>query len=380
MIKHLLTTLLTASAMFLTSTASSHELLVGSYTEGASQGLYRYRFDSTTGLIDATPLQVVESSNPSWLTLSADRRQLFVVNELGAGSGQASSFAIDPHSHAISALNQVSSQGDEPTHASLAADGTFLFVANYGVQPDPGGSLSVLPVASDGRLSLPVQQLTHVASQVNPKRQAGPHVHSVVPAPDGRVVFASDLGADKVFAYRYDASNARAPLSPATPAAVSLPPGSGPRHLLFSREGKNAYLTLEMSAEVVVFDYRDGQLLQRQILPLTEASDTAAKAAGALHLSADGRFLYVSNRGTANELVVFVVNPLDGSLTFVQRRSVDGDHPREFVLDPSGGYVLVANQKSNAIVVIKRDPATGLLGKTLQSLQQAAPADLKFLD
>lgn len=376
----LLTILLTASTMLLTASAHSHQLLLGSYTDGASEGLYRYRFDSISGRLDATPLQVLKSSNPSWLTLSADRRQLFVVNENGAGKGEVSSFGLDPASYQLSPLGQVSSHGDEPTHSSLSHDGRFLFVANYGVQPDPGGSLSVLPVAADGRLALPVQQLQHLASKVNPERQAGPHVHSVVSSRDGRYVFASDLGADRVFIYRYNGDNPKAPLSPANPPSVSLPPGSGPRHLLFSRDGKQAYLTLEMSAQVAVFDYRGGTLVQRQLVELTDQQDAAAKAAGALHLSADGRFLYVSNRGTANEIVVFVVNPKDGSLQFLQRRSVEGDHPREFALDPSEGYVLIANQKSNQLVVIKRDPLSGLLGKTLQVLDQPAPSDLKFID
>ncbi|MDD0975243.1 lactonase family protein [Pseudomonas fontis] len=380
--KHLLTLLLTTSAMLLSATAHSHDLLVGSYTDGTSEGIYRYRFDSTTGRINTTPQQVLKSSNPSWLTLSPDHRWLFAVNENGAGKGEVSSFSIDPNpvSHVLSPLNQVPSKGDEPTHSSLSHDGKFLFVANYGVQPVPGGSLSVLPVAADGRLSAPSQQLQHQASHVNPERQAGPHVHSVVSSRDGREVFVSDLGADKVFIYRYDPSHATTPLSPANPEAIHLPPGSGPRHLLFSRDGAHAYLTLEMSAQVAVFDYRDGTLVPRQIVDLTAQTEPAAKAAGALHLSADGRFLYVSNRGTTNELVVFVVNEQDGSLQFLQRRSVEGDHPREFALDPSEGYVLIANQKSNQIVVIKRDPLTGLLGDTLQTLEQAAPSDLKFID
>ena len=371
--KRLLMSLLTASAMSLTIAAHGHELLVGTH-----DGIYRYRFDSQSGQIEPTPLQVLHTSNPSWLTLSADRRWVFAVNENGDGQGQVSSFSRARDSGALSLLNHAPSAGDEPTHSSLSRDGRFLFVANYSVKPDPGGSLSVLPVAADGRLSAPVQQLRHAPSGVNPERQAGAHVHSVVPSPDGGHVFASDLGADQVVGYRYDADTPAQPLSAATP--VNLPPGSGPRHLTFTPDGKHAYLTLEMSAQVVVFDYHDGTLVQRQILSLTEQGDAAAKAASAVHVSADGRFVYVSNRGTSNELVVFAINPLDGSLSFLQRRSVEGDHPREFTLDPSEGYVLVGNQKSNQIVVIKRDPLTGLLGKVVQTLKQESPSDLKFVD
>ena len=364
--------LLIASAALMTATVQGHELLVGSYTDGASQGIYRYRFDE--GRIDPQPLQVTPASNPSWLTLSADRRRLWVVNEQPAGA--VSAFSLDP-SHLVAPLNRVDSQGAEPTHSSVSADGRFLFVANYGGSSAEGGSLSVLPVHADGQLGDVLQQLRHAASKVNLQRQATPHVHSAVPSPDGRYLFVSDLGADRVFGYRYDADAAQ-PLSAFD--AVALAPGSGPRHLWFGADGRHAYLTLEMSAQVAVFEYRDGHLKLTQTVPLTDSDDPASKAGGAVHGSRDGRFLYVSNRGSANALVVFAIHPVDGRLSVLQRRSVDGDHPREFALDPTGRFVLVANQKSNEIVVIRRDPATGLLGETVQVLEQAAPSDLKFID
>ena len=370
------TRLLTASLMSLTISAHAATLLVGSYTDGQSQGIYRYAFDSKTGQIDPTPQQVVKSVSPSWLVLSADQRQLFAVNE--TPNGHVSSFSVSAKGE-IKPLNQVSSRGDEPTHASLSRDQRYLFVANYAVAPDPGGSLVVIPVAKDGKLKDVVQQLRHKASGVNPERQAGAHVHSLVLSPDGQHVYACDLGADKVFIYRYDGASADHPLSPAIPASVDLPPGSGPRHLLFDAKGRHAYLTLEMSGEVVMFDVKDDALLERQRLPLTDQQDAAAKASGGLHLSADGRFLYVSNRGTVNEIVVFSVGKEDGQLAFLQRRSVEGDHPREFALDPSDNFLLVANQKSNQIVVMRRDPRSGKLGETVQRFTQDAPSNLKFI-
>ncbi|WP_029380687.1 lactonase family protein [Pseudomonas putida] len=371
------TSLLTASLMSLTISAHAATLLVGSYTDGASQGIYRYHFDDKAGQIGPTPLQVVKSVSPSWLVLSADQRQLFAVNE--TPQGHASSFSISSNGE-IKPLNQVVTQGDEPTHASLSRDQRYLFVANYAVNPDPGGSLVVIPVAKDGTLKPVVQQARHKASGVNPERQAGAHVHSLVLSPDGQHLYASDLGADKVFIYRYDGASADHPLTAAIPASVALPPGSGPRHLLFDAKGRHAYLTLEMNAEVVMFDVQDGNLVERQRLPLTERQEAAAKAAGGLHLSADGRFLYVSNRGTANEIVAFSVGKQDGQLTFLQRRPVEGDHPREFALDPSDNFLLVANQKSDQIVVIRRDPRSGKLLETVQTLKQDAPSDLKFIE
>ncbi|UST61973.1 lactonase family protein [Pseudomonas moraviensis] len=372
-------------AMGLSSaSAETLQLLVGSYTAGSSQGIYRMQFDSATGQIDAKPLQVVKTENPSWLTLSKDQKRLFVVNENGPGQtdpvGRVSSYAIDPKTHALSLINQVQSLGNEPTHSSLSADAKHLFVSNYSVMEDPGGTLAVLPVDADGQLKPVVQMSGHPASRVNPERQASNHVHSTVSSPDGRYVFSNDLGADKVFIYQYDPkTNPHLPLTPAKTASVALPAGSGPRHLLFSVDGKHAWLTMEMSAQVAVFDYNDGVLTQTQLVDLAAGQPTSDKAGAALHASADGKFLYVSNRGTANQLVVFGIDPSTGQLKELQKRSVEGDHPREFALDPSGKFVLIANQKSNQIVVVERDAKTGLLGKTVQKLPIDAPSDLKFI-
>ncbi|WP_150640140.1 lactonase family protein, partial [Pseudomonas fluorescens] len=313
--------------------ADNYQLFVGSYTAGQSQGLYRLNFDSGTGLIDAKPSQVVNSENPSWLTLSKDQRHLFVVNENGPGQkdpvGRVSSYSIDAKTHALSLINQVQSLGNEPTHSSLSGDASHLFVSNYSVAEDPGGTLAVLPVGADGTLKRVVQMSSHPSSRVNPERQMSAHVHSTVSSPDGKFVFSNDLGADKIFVYRFDPkANPDLPLTAATPASVQLPPGSGPRHLLFSADGKHAWLTMEMSAQVAVFDYRNGKLEQTQMVDLAAGQPTSDKAAAALHASKDGKFLYVSNRGTANQLLVFAIDPANGHLKELQRRSVEGDHPR----------------------------------------------------
>jgi 6-phosphogluconolactonase (cycloisomerase 2 family) len=369
---------------FQVASADDYQLLVGSYTAGQSQGIYRLNFDAATGQIDAKPLQVVESENPSWLTVSKDQRRLYVVNENGPGQadpvGRVSSYAIDSKTHALSLINQVQSLGNEPTHSSLSVEGNHLFVSNYSVAEDPGGTLAVIPVGGHGKLKRVVQMSSHPSSRVNPERQMSAHVHSTVSSPDGNYVFSNDLGADKIFVYRFDPkANPDLPLTAATPASVQLPPGSGPRHLLFSADGKHAWLTMEMSAQVAVFDYQAGKLEQTQMIDLAAGQPASDKAAAALHASADGKFLYVSNRGTANQLLVFAIDPVSGHLKELQRRAVEGDHPREFSLDPSGRFLLIANQKSNQIVVVERDAKSGLLGKTVQKLPMDAPSDLKFL-
>jgi 6-phosphogluconolactonase (cycloisomerase 2 family) len=361
---------------------TDYDVLVGAYTAGKSEGIYRYGFNTQTGQLDATPRQVIKSENPSWLTLSKDQRHLFAVNENGPGQtdvvGKVSSFAIDPKTHAVSFINQIDSKGEEPTHSNLSKDGRFLFVANYAVHPDPGGSLAVVPVGKDGRLSPVVQTATHEASKVNPERQASSHVHAAVPTPDDKYLVAMDLGADKMFVFSYDHNQAQ-PLKPAKTPAVDLPPGSGPRHLLFSKDGKHAWLTMEMSAQVAVFDYHDGAFKRTALVDLANKDGQQYRAAGGLHTSPDGKFLYVANRGEVNELLVFSINPSNGQLKEIQRRSVEGKEPREFSFDPSGHFVLIANQKSNQIVTVRVDPKTGVLGDTVQKVDFDSPSDFRFL-
>ena len=149
-----------------------------------------------------------KAANPSWLTISKDQKHLFVVNENGPGQedpvGRVSSYSIDPQNHQLTLINQVQSLGNEPTHSSLSVDASHLFVSNYSVVEDPGGTLAVLPVGADGKLKPVVQMSAHPASRVNLERQASNHVHSTVSSPDGRYVFSNDLGADKVFVYLFD--------------------------------------------------------------------------------------------------------------------------------------------------------------------------------
>ncbi|MCQ4325095.1 lactonase family protein [Pseudomonas stutzeri] len=361
--------------------ASMSHVLIGSYTHDSdSPGIHRLRFDAEHGQLQ--PLQTVASHNPSWLVLDQQRRRLYATNENGPGHpdpvGRVSAFAIGDDGE-LRPLGQASTLGDEPTHASLSIDGRYLFVSNYGSRENPGGSLAVLPLDTQGRPQPVTQLAAHQPSGVHPERQRSAHVHSAVPAPDGRRLFVSDLGADRVFVYRYDPANAERPLQPAEPASIALPPGSGPRHLVFAPDGRSAYLTLELSAQVARFAHVDGQLIRRQLIDLAEPGTGETHSPGAIHTSADGRFLYVSDRGDYNHIIVFAIEA-DGALREIQRRASEGRAPREFAITPDGRFLLVANQLSDSLVLLRRDPDSGLLGETLQTLPVGRPSDIKFIE
>lgn len=372
-----------APATSVFATEQTHPLWIGSYTATGSEGIHVYRFDSQTGMLSERPEQAVKTHNPSWLTFSPNRRYLYAVNENGPGQtdivGRVTAFRVDPASGTLQQIGQVQTLGSEPAHATVSSDSRYLFVSNYSVNADPGGTLAVIPLDSEGRPHPVVQIKTHHASRTDLERQASPHMHSVVESPDGHYVLGQDLGADRIYIYRYDSNHPEHPLTAsAKQPFVQLPPGSGPRHLIFSANAKQAYLTLEMTGQVAVLDYADGQFALKQIVELAAEGFTGKNGAGALHVSPDGRFLYVTNRGTDNQMVVFAIDPNNGQLALVSRHPVGGQEPREFTFDPSGRFVLIANQRSNAVVVMERDLASGQLGRTIQTLSISTPADLKF--
>ena len=195
---------------------------------------------------------------------------------------------------------------------------------------------------------------------------------------DNRFLMVADLGADKVFQYAVDVSNPKA-LNPASPPFTSVKPGAGPRHLTFHPNGKFAYLILEMEAAVAAFDYKDGQLKEKQVISMVKPGFKGKLGAADIHVSPDGKFLYASNRGEANELAIYSIAK-DGKLTVVGYQSVLGETPRNFAIDPTGNFLLVGNQNRNNVVIFKRDIKTGLLTDTHKKIEVDKPVCLKFVE
>ncbi len=362
--------------------APAYDLLVGTYTVGGkSHGIYVYRFDSATG--QASPVSSVDAVNPSYLVLSRDRRHVYAVNELPGDNGPSterggiSAFTFDPSAGRLTFVNRVSSEGNDPCYLSLSPDGRYLLTANYSVAADPGGSFAVFPLTNDGRVGAAALVVHHEGSGPVKGRQDSAHVHSTVFAPDGRFLFVQDLGADKLYTYRYTNDGSRGLVSPTPEGYVPMPAGSGPRHLVFDASGRYAYLTSELAGTVTVLRYANGRLSPVKAFPLAAPGFKGKIGAGALHLSPDGKFLYATNRGDANEIVIFSVDPHDGMLRLVGRQSTLGRTPREFAIDPTGRWLIVGNQDSDTAYVFRRDPATGLLAQPTR-LDIGSPVDFVF--
>jgi len=364
-----------------------YDLLIGTYTGGGkSEGIYVYRFDTGTG--ELSRIAAAQTVNPSYLVVSRDRNYVYAVNELPGDSGPAtqrggvSAFRFDRASGQLSFLNRVSSDGNDPCYLALSPDGKYLLTANYSVASNPGGSFAVFPLASDGRVGTSVLTVHHEGGGPVKGRQDNSHVHSTVFSPDGKYLFAQDLGVDKVFAYRYTpdpSASSRGLFGPTEGRYTPVKAGSGPRHLVFDQSGKHAYLTTELNASVYVYDYRDGNLTQVQTVSMIAPGFRGKIGGGAIHLSPDGRFLYATNRGDANEIVAFSVDPNNGHLKLIKRYPTLGKTPREFAIDPTGRWLIVGNQESDSAYFFRRDPQTGELASDPKRLSIGSPVDFKFV-
>ena len=350
---------------------NAYHLLIGTYSnKDQTNGIYVYNFDSQTGEF-RTSLPVTSAVNASYLAISADRKNVYAVSEAGNGKGGVSAYTFDPVSGKLTFINSLNSEGDHPCYVSVDDKKKFLFVGNYS-----GGNLLSIPINADGSLGKNVQKIQHEGSSINKGRQEKPHVHSVVLSPDDRYLLVADLGTDKVNQYQVDVTKTQA-LAPAQPSFTETKPGGGPRHLTFHPNGKFAYLILEMKGAIVAFDYKDGNLSANQTITMLATDFKGNVSAADIHVSPDGKFLYASNRGDANEIVIYSING-KGNLTFAGRQSVLGKTPRNFAIDPSGNFLLAANQDSNDVIIFKRDQKTGLLTPTGKKIDVDKPVCLKF--
>lgn len=334
---------------------------VGSYAGADQTGLYVFRLDGERGHL--TCVQELDGLvSPSFFVISQDRRFLYAVNEVnefaGRPGGGVSALALDPDSGRLRLLNQQSSVGAGPCHLSLDQTGRYALVANYG-----GGSVAMLPVRADGSLAPASDFVQHVGTGADPQRQRGPHAHSINVDPGNAYAHVPDLGLDQVLCYGLDLAGGR--LVPQGPGGVQLAAGCGPRHMVFAPAGRFAYVVTEMGNTVVTCGYQAGSgvLSQLQTVSALPAGFAGTSYCADIHLSADGRFLYVSNRGH-DSIAVFAVDPSSGLVELRATPPCGGAFPRNFCLDPQGVFLLCAHQNSDSLVVWRRDPATGGLQAT----------------
>ena len=235
----------------------------------------------------------------------------------------------------------------------------------------------MLPVTENGAVGAAVSIRQHTGRGTDPKRQEKPHVHSSIFSPDYRYLLVSDLGLDKVMVYKFHKRNGNLELAPVP--FFKVKDGDGPRHLSFHPSGKYVYLLTEMGGNIVACRYHKGKLEEFQTISSYAANYDGRRGAADIHVSPDGRFLYTSNRMEANSIGIFSIDPETGKLASAGFQSTMGKTPRNFNFDPTGNFLLVANQDSNDIVIFKRDKKTGLLTDTGKRIEVSRPVCIKWI-
>ena len=352
-----------------TSMAKNSLLYIGSQ-DPQKMGIAVAEFDPATGAL-STPRLIAETRDPAHFTLSADHRHLYMCNT--GTPGGVSAFAVeDRDTGALRLLNYKESKGRGPSYVSVDGSGRYVLDANYG-----GGYVEVYSLAKDGSLDRQTAFVQHEGSSVHPQRQTKPYAHWIRTDPSNRFALVADLGTDRIVVYRFDAKSGA--LSTNTPPAFKVAPGSGPRHLAFHPNQKWVYAVQEISNEVLAFrwDAGTGELTQFQTVKTLPEGFSEPNTAAEIAVRSDGKYLYVSNRGH-DSIVVYAIGS-DGELTLRQRVPSRGKTPRFMTFDPSGHWLVVANQEGANLSVFRVDTKSGELAPQGEPVPIVKPMGVAFL-
>jgi 6-phosphogluconolactonase len=341
---------------------------IGSYSEKNVPGIHQYEFNPLTG--ELTFLHNTGGIlNPSYLTINSQKDRLYSVSEEETKEGSVAAFIINSPSGELTYVNAHSSLGGAPCHIVLDQSEKFLFVSNYN-----GGNVNLFPLLEDGSIGLMLDNVVHSGERFQFNPQAVSHPHCVVVSPSNQFFIIPDLGLDTIFTYRIDKSNKLILHN-----KVEVKKGTGPRHFVFHPAGHFGYVINELNSTITVFanNEHNGILTEIQSITTLPVDYTGTNSCADIHISKDGQFLYGSNRGH-DSIAVYAINQENGHLAFVEHTKTKGQKPRSFVLDPSGKFLLVANQNSNSIVTFEIDAASGRLIDTGNSIEVAKPVCIKF--
>ena len=348
--------------------AQKANLLVGTYTQSDSKGIYVLNFDTATG--KAIELSHTDSSsNPEFLTITKDKKFVYAVNEVKDGMVATYAFNNDK----LTLLQLKSTKSPDPCYITLSPDERNIFVANY-----TGGSITQYHRFADGLISDAQQFIQHNGSSINIPRQEKAHVHGAFFSPDGNYLLTPDLGMDQVNIYPYN-SNEAVPLNISNSKSIVSKPGSGPRHIAFSKNGRFLYIIEELSGSISVYKYDKGKTTFIQNVITHEPNYKGLPGSADIHVSPDGKYLYASNRGDENNIAKF---PILATGQLEQQKmklfSTLGKKPRNFTISKDGNWLLVANQDTDNIVIYKVNKETGDLINTGNSIHIPMPVCLVF--
>ena len=360
-----LSILIFSSALISSCQPAPTRLFVGGFTKQPGEkgmSIFDFTADGEMNLVSQSDV----GPNPSYFCFSTGNNLLYVANEVnvfnGTRGGGLTTYKYSEEFASLEKQNEMAIPYGGPCFISMSPDSGFLFLANY-----PNGSVVTVRLDDDGIPEAIADTILYVRD--NPRVS---HAHMILNDPSGKKIFVTDLGLNRIIIYNFDTNAGK--LIPVD--TLMVPNGFGPRHFDFSRDGSMLYLINELGSKITVFSLKgeEPELIQT-LSTLREGFDKESFCAD-IHMSQDGKYIYGSNRGE-NTIVTFAVQS-DGTLKLTGHTPCGGNWPRKFVLDPSGRFLLVGNQRSDSVAVFRLDKKNGLPLEPARKYKVTAPVCLKF--
>jgi len=351
-----------------TGCGENPRLFAGGFTKDDEKGLNVFEFDNRSGKLKLLS-QSDAGPNPAYFCFSQRHNLLYAANEVmefkGNPGGGLTTLKYDPAKASFEKLNEMVIPYGGPCFISMSPDSGYLFIANY-----PRGSVAVVRLSKEGIPESVTDTILYY-----PEKPNASHAHMILSDPQGGHIYVTDLGLNRVVVYNFDTINGK--LIQLENGIIPVAEGSGPRHFTFSPDGSKMYLINELGSTMMTFnnDAQNGLKLI-QTLSTKGFKPVEKNYCADIHIGKSGEYIYGSNRGE-NSIVVYKIGN-DGMLSLAGHSSCGGDWPRNFVIDPSGNFLLAGNQRSDNISVFRINNKTGIPEGPVDSTMMKGPACLKF--
>ena len=390
------------------SSNQTHILYVGSYTEivagdfgGHGEGISCFAFDASAGELKLLNNQF--QVNPSYLSIASimhsssikletkSSTYLFAVSEIIASKKPVIHTYTIHENYSLSLINTQAIEGGCPCHIHYfknAEGQSFTASACYETGNLLIHNINVEPTA-DVNFHEPLN-IYHKGSSQHPSRQTHAHAHCTFFDIESNKLLVCDLGLDqvKVYSVQKNKENSKAEnkneFTAVEEQIISLPAGSGPRHICFDKNYAYGFIINELNGSITIIKY-NAEKKEYEIKvnfdlsgQLSESSINTDLGGAAIRVSADVRFVYTSMRSD-NTIRLFAFDRISESLNYIASYPTGGRTPRDFTIDPTGKWLLVAHQDSDTIAIFNVNSYNGTLSlfNTVENIK--SPVCLSWL-
>ena len=340
---------------------------IGTYTDKDSKGIYRFNLNMDTGKIENIFL-TYSIQNPTYLSFDSINHILYSSCKIDNYCGVAS-FKYYKEQDNLNLINYNTSEQKQPCHISLDIDKSILISSNY-----HENKMTVYETLSGIILNYPSINSDEGCS-INKERQNEPHIHCSITSHNGRYILSADLGIDKIMIYEIQGKN----IIKRKDLSVSLPGGSGPRHILYRTDKPFYYVISELTSEIFVYKYseKDNSILNNiQVIKSMSPEHTGKKSGSAIKIHPTNKFLYTSERSN-NTINLFYIDSMNGKLSYIQSFDCLGKCPRDFSISNNGKFLICANKDTNNLAVFLINQYDGKLTHT-QTINVPSPSCVLF--